>query len=220
MHSTHCFIQSHQKLAWLVTSCPLTDSSSTEFSTIYTVLKDAQATSNTMGQEDTLSNSIWSCYMCEGQANTVQACKQVFRCCVSNGYVSYRIDLLGGYWQKVPKLGLEDLLIENRTHSPLPACINLEWRHPPTHQVTGVVCQTRSLYYQIAANIEITIESRANFFICSFFFVDSEWLECHTVVLAGSGSWLGYCGLISFSCASEGNPEVFLCVILLQCRAF
>ena len=36
--------------------------------------------------------------------------------------------------------GLEDLLIENRTHSPLPACINLEWRHPPTHQVTGVVC--------------------------------------------------------------------------------
>ena len=39
-------------------SCPLTDGSSTEFSTIYTVLKDAQATSNTMGQEDTLSNSI------------------------------------------------------------------------------------------------------------------------------------------------------------------
>ena len=36
--------------------------------------------------------------------------------------------------------GLEDLLIENRTHSPLPACINLEWRHPSTHQVTGVVC--------------------------------------------------------------------------------
>ena len=105
--------------------------------------------------------------------------------------------------------GLEDLLIENRTHSPLPACINLEWRHPPTHQVTGVVCQTRSLYYQIAANIEITIERNANFFICSFFFVDSEWLECHTGVLAGSGSWLGCCGLISFSCASEGNPEVF-----------
>ena len=82
--------------------------------------------------------------------------------------------------------GLEDLLIENRTHSPLPACINLEWRHPPTHQVTGVVCQTRSLYYQIAANIEITIERNTNFFICSFFFVDSEWLECHTLIMAYS----------------------------------
>ena len=86
-------------------SCPLTDGSSTEFSTIYTVLKDAQAISNTMGQEDTLSNSIWSYYLCEGQANTVEACKQVFRCCDSNGYVSYRIELLGDYWQKVPKLG-------------------------------------------------------------------------------------------------------------------
>ena len=85
VHSTHCFIQSHQKLAWLATSCPLTDGSPTEFSTIYTVLKDAQAISITMGQEDTLSNSIWSCYLCEGQANTVEACKKVFLCCDSNG---------------------------------------------------------------------------------------------------------------------------------------
>ena len=33
--------------------CPLIDGSSTEFSKIYTVLKHAQAISNTMGQEDT-----------------------------------------------------------------------------------------------------------------------------------------------------------------------
>ena len=44
---------------------------------MYTVLKDAQAISNTIGQEDTLSYSIWSCYVCEGQENTVEACKEV-----------------------------------------------------------------------------------------------------------------------------------------------
>ena len=50
-------------------------------------------------------------------------------------------------------------LSENRTHSLLPVCINLEWRHPPVSSVN-----TGSLYYQIAANIEIS----------SFVFVDSE----------------------------------------------
>ena len=173
-----------------------------------------------MGQEDRLSNSIWSCYVCEGQANTVEACKQVFRCCDSNGYVSYRIELLGDYWQKVPKLG-PWRSADREPYSQSSASLYKSWMKASINSPSNW-CRllTRSLYYQIAANIEITIESSANFFICSFFFVDSEWLECHTVVLAGSGSWLGCCGLISFSCASEGNPEVFLCVILLQCRAF
>ena len=34
--------------------CPVIDGSSTEFSTIYTVLKHAPVLSDTMGQEDTL----------------------------------------------------------------------------------------------------------------------------------------------------------------------
>ena len=38
----------------MVSYCPLIDGFSTEFSTIYTVLKHAQAISNTMGQEDTV----------------------------------------------------------------------------------------------------------------------------------------------------------------------
>ena len=38
----------------MVGYCPLIEGSSTEFSTIYTVLKHAQAISNSMGQEDTV----------------------------------------------------------------------------------------------------------------------------------------------------------------------
>ena len=38
----------------MVGYCPLIDGASTEFSTVYTVLKHAQAISNIMGQEDTV----------------------------------------------------------------------------------------------------------------------------------------------------------------------
>ena len=38
----------------VVCYCPLIDGSSTEFRTVYTVLKHAEAISNTMGQEDTV----------------------------------------------------------------------------------------------------------------------------------------------------------------------
>ena len=47
----------------------------------------------------------------------MEVCKQVFQSCDSNGYVSYRIELLGDYWQKYPNLSLKDLLFESEMYA-------------------------------------------------------------------------------------------------------
>ena len=53
---------------------PLIDCSSSEFSTIYIVLKHAQAISNTMVQEDTEITFDLAIY--EGQGNTLEVCSK------------------------------------------------------------------------------------------------------------------------------------------------
>ena len=59
----------------MVGYCLLIDGSSTEFSTIYTVLKHAQAISNTIGQEDIVITFDLAIYV---KAIYVKVCKRIF----------------------------------------------------------------------------------------------------------------------------------------------
>ena len=86
--------------------CPVIDGSSTEFSTIYTVLKHTPVLSDTMGQEDTLIKF--------DLANYVKAKQLQWRFANEFSDATFHIasEFLAIIGKKYLKLGLEDLQIE------------------------------------------------------------------------------------------------------------
>lgn len=86
----------------MVGYCPLIDG--VEYNN-YTLFSNSRSSHQYYHGSGRYHNNIWSCYLCEGQTNTVEICKQIFRCCELTGNVSYCTELLDSYRQKVLKLG-------------------------------------------------------------------------------------------------------------------
>ena len=96
--------------------CPLIDGTSTEFSTVYTVLKHAQAISNIMGQEDTVKTFDLVIYV---KAKQIQ---WKFPNKFSDGVIrmgTFHIafNFLAIIGKKFLNSGLEDLLIESGVYA-------------------------------------------------------------------------------------------------------
>ena len=96
----------------MVGYCPLIDGSSTEFSTIYTVLKHAQAISNTMGQEDTVITFDLAIYV---KAKQIQwrFANEFSDVVIRMGTFHIALNFLAIIGKKYLNSGLEDLLIES-----------------------------------------------------------------------------------------------------------
>ena len=96
----------------MVAYCSLIDRSSTEFSTIYTVLKHAQAISYTMGQVDTVITFDLPIY---GKAKQIQwkFANEFSDVVIRMGTFHIALNFLAIIGKKYLNSGLEDLLIES-----------------------------------------------------------------------------------------------------------
>ena len=100
----------------MVGYCPLIDGSSTEFSTIYTVLKHAQAISNTMGQEDTVITFDLAIYV---KAKQIQwrSANEFSNVVIRMGTFHIALNFLAIIGKKYLNSGLQDLLIESGVYA-------------------------------------------------------------------------------------------------------
>ena len=100
----------------MVSYCPLIDGFSTEFSTIYTVLKHAQAISNTMGQEDTVITLDLAIYV---KAKQIQwrFANEFSDVVILMGTFDIALNFLAIIGKKYLNSGLEDLLIESGVYA-------------------------------------------------------------------------------------------------------
>ena len=92
--------------------CPVIDGSSTEFSTIYTVLKHTPVLSDTMGQEDTLIKFDLANYVKAKQLQWRFA-NEFSDAVIRMGTFHIASEFLAIIGKKHLKLGLEDLQIES-----------------------------------------------------------------------------------------------------------
>ena len=96
----------------MVGYCPLIDGASTEFSTVYTVLKHARAISNIMGQEDTVITFDLAIYV---KAKQIQwkIPNKFSDVVIRMGTFHIAFNFLATIGKKFLNSGLEDLLIES-----------------------------------------------------------------------------------------------------------
>ena len=96
--------------------CPMIDGSSTEFSTIYTVLKHAQRISAAMGQEDTVVTFDLAIYM---KAKELQwrFPDEFSDVVIRMGGFHVALNFLSLLGKKFANSGLEDLLIESGVYA-------------------------------------------------------------------------------------------------------
>ena len=100
----------------MVGYCPLIDSASTEFSTVYTVLKHAQAISNIMGQEDTVITFDLAIYV---KAKQIQwkFPNEFSDVVIRMGTFRIAFNFLAIICKRFLNSGLEDLLIESGVYA-------------------------------------------------------------------------------------------------------
>ena len=100
----------------MVGYCPLIDGASMEFSTVYTVLKHAQAISNIMGQEDTVITFDLAIYIKAKQIqwNFPEEFSDVV---IRMGTFHIAFNFLVIIGKKFLNSGLEDLLIESGVYA-------------------------------------------------------------------------------------------------------
>ena len=95
----------------MVGYCPLIDGSSKEFSTIYTVLKHAQAISNSIGQEDTVITLDLAIYV-KGKQIQWRFADEFSDVVIRMGTFHIALNFLAIIGKKYLNSGIEDLLIE------------------------------------------------------------------------------------------------------------
>lgn len=100
----------------MVPYCPLIDHSSTEFSKIYTVLKHAEAISNTMGQVDTVITFNLAIYVKVKQIQWKFA-NEFSDVVIRMGTFHIALNFLVIIGKKYLNSGLKDLLIESQVYA-------------------------------------------------------------------------------------------------------